>query len=76
MHPQNNNYDQMEQLIAQILEEKKRTKADFCARMGVKKQNYVKTTHIESLQRIDKLAAALEMSPKELMCRYYDSREK
>lgn len=65
----------MEEFITDLLTQKGLTKVEFCKRYGTSKQHFKEIAACTWLNKLDKIAEALDMEPLKLLTLYYKSKK-
>lgn len=66
----------MEDLIKELLAREGMTQKEFCDRVGVTKQHFKEIAACTWLNKLEKIAKALEMEPLKLLTLYYKKKTK
>ena len=65
----------MEEFITDLLTQKGLTKTEFCRRYGTDKQHFKEVAKCTWLQKLEKIATALDMEPLKLLTLYYKGKK-
>ena len=66
----------MEEFITDLLKQKELTKTEFCRRYGTDKQHFKEVAKCIWLQKLEKIAKALDMEPPTFLSLYYKDKKK